>query len=749
MSFEQKPSNTILFDEFERMSLQYKAIDLTKGCPDFLPHRFIPEAIKTASSHQVHQYCSQSGLAKLRDLIAERYEKSGLKFDPETEITVTNGAQQALFLGFAAVLNPGDEILVIEPAFFSYYQLFSLLKVTPCSIHLNANDLSIPFDEIKAAIKVNTKAILINSPHNPTGKVFSGEELSEIAKIACANNLLIISDEVFEAIVFDGFKHRSIAANEGCQNRTITISSFGKTLGITGWRLGWVAAPKEITSKIRDILSATTGSLSHPLQVATITLFEKFDEIVEYNLNVYKSNLKILQEALSSGEFKFFSTQGSFFVTCDVSNQKSESDFEICKKLITEIGVAALPLSPFMHAQNNSKKWIRFCFAKDKTMIEKAAERISRKIKWTLCLLGTLILSTSLQAHAKSDTKKILVVHSYNTDFDWTNVIDKAIRSEFSGSYSRKDSGLYKRFKVSVTSEFMDTKNHSMPNEIQEKANNIINKIKSSPPDLIIISDDNALNYVGKPLKDGLIPIVFCGVNGDPVKTSMVKSFANSGNQLTGVLERYAFVGTIQLAEQLVGRNKKVYVLADASEVGESILQEFEEKRKTSTFNQLIKQAKYEIQPVFKSNKWSDWQVFLKSIDPKNSIVIFFAFFSVKNDEGRIVSIKEFQEWVKENTQIPDFGFVARHVSDGFLAGIGVSGERQGVAAARIAQRILSGTKPSQIIITNPEEYRLNVSAMRAKQLGIKVPLKLLIFATQSDHYYRSKPSFMTSGESK
>jgi ABC-type uncharacterized transport system substrate-binding protein len=358
------------------------------------------------------------------------------------------------------------------------------------------------------------------------------------------------------------------------------------------------------------------------------------------------------------------------------------------------------------------------------------------KIK-VLILLSLAFIGLHFPTHADAaDKKRIAVVHSYFTDFDWTNEIDLAIKSVFKGETPPDTKIAAKKMNVEFLTEFLNSKNFNKPSEIQEKSAEILKHIREFKPDIVLVSDDNALEYIGRPLAKDL-PVVFCGINSDPVKSGVASSAGVLKNKATGILERYAFKSIIQLAHRLVPGRRSLYILRDDSETGRAIEAELQGKRKSENLDQAIRSAGFQLKETFASNSWKEWQTFIKTIDPKNSVVFFLAFYTLKDERGRTLAIREVADWIAANSIVPNFGTATWHVANGFLATVGVSGRRQGTVAAQIAQKILLGEDPSSIPVTTPNEYRLFISPARAKQIGLTIPLDLLTYAKTTPQLFR------------
>lgn len=368
-----------IFTTISQMAHQYGAINLSQGMPDFdgplIPRQAASDAILQAKNQQSPAH----GLLNFREQIAELYQNYyQLSYCPNQEITITCGATEGLMSSFLAILNPGDEVIVFEPFFDTYLPAIEMCGAIPKVLTLRAPTFSIDFDELENAIGQRTKAILLNFPHNPTGKVLPKHDAEKLAAIAIKNDLYILSDEVYQFLVFDNEKHRPLASYPGLKERTFTISSTGKTLGLTGWRLGWVAAPIALTEAVRLVHQNITFAAARPLQEGASVGLKNLADYLPQFVSSYQQKRDYLYYGLKECGFAPLLPQSSYFILAPVPTK--EDDVSFVKKLIHEAKVAAIPCSAFYTQSNEGRSWLRFCFAKEQATLEEAIHRLKSNL---------------------------------------------------------------------------------------------------------------------------------------------------------------------------------------------------------------------------------------------------------------------------------------------------------------------------------------------------------------------------------
>ncbi|MFW9852882.1 MAG: pyridoxal phosphate-dependent aminotransferase [Candidatus Thorarchaeota archaeon] len=371
--------------EMTRKAIENDAINLSQGMPDFSPPKELIEGIKNAIQQEEHQYSVTYGRSDLRTKISEKLlSYNNLEHNPEDEITITCGAGEAIASSLMAITNPGDEIIVIEPWYENYVPLTRLAEGKPVFVQLDLNNFSLNEETVKEKITDKTKAIIINSPHNPTGKVFTKKELTFIADICKDENILAVTDEIYEHILFDNSKHISLGSLEGMEDRTITISGFSKTFSITGWRVGYVATHKKLMTGIRKVHDYLTICAPSLLQLAVLKSFELGEEYFSMLKQRYLQNRNYIVIELQKQGFKLIPPLGAYYLFADIT-PFCMNDIEFADMLVRDKGVAVVPGTSFYHKEDYSKhigeKYVRFCFSQKFETIQEAVERISEKIK--------------------------------------------------------------------------------------------------------------------------------------------------------------------------------------------------------------------------------------------------------------------------------------------------------------------------------------------------------------------------------
>lgn len=368
---------------FTRMSLlaeQHKAINLAQGFPEFDCSAEIKKLVEKYLRLGKNQYAPMAGAMVLREAISKKvFEGSGAQYHPETEITITSGATEALYVAITAAIHPGDEVIVFEPAYDSYVPAIELNGGIPVYITLDPQYKSIDWEIVAAKVTDKTKAIIVNTPHNPTGNVWTSQDLRQLAILAEKYNLVVISDEVYEHIIFDGRSHVSVSSIPELAARTFLCGSFGKTFHVTGWKVGYCLAPKTMTAEFRKIHQYLVFSVITPFQFA---IAEYLDEPEHYlNLSAfYERKRNLFIEAIRDTGFTFTPSEGSFFQNVSYKSLSDENDLELAERLTIEAGVASIPVSSFYSGVTDYKV-LRFCFAKNDDTLLRAGELLG-KILW-------------------------------------------------------------------------------------------------------------------------------------------------------------------------------------------------------------------------------------------------------------------------------------------------------------------------------------------------------------------------------
>ncbi|CAA2983299.1 probable N-succinyldiaminopimelate aminotransferase [Olea europaea subsp. europaea] len=371
---------TTIFTQMSSLAIKHGAINLGQGFPNFDGPDFVKEAAIQAIRDGKNQYARGYGVPVLNSAVSERFKKdTGLVIDPEKEVTVTSGCTEAIAATMLGLINPGDEVILFAPFYDSYEATLSMAGGEIKCITLRPPDFSIPIDELKSVVSKNTRAILMNTPHNPTGKMFTREELNAIASLCIENDVLVFSDEVYDKLAFE-MDHISIASLPGMYERTVTLNSLGKTFSLTGWKIGWAIAPPHLTWGIRQAHSFLTFATSTPMQFAAATALRAPDSYYEELRRDYMAKKSILVEGLKSVGFTVFSSSRTYFVVVDHTPFGKENDVAFCEYLIKEVGVVAIPTSVFYQNPEEGKNLVRFTFCKDEETLKSAVDRMKEKL---------------------------------------------------------------------------------------------------------------------------------------------------------------------------------------------------------------------------------------------------------------------------------------------------------------------------------------------------------------------------------
>jgi methionine aminotransferase len=366
-----------IFSEMTQLANDAGAINLSQGFPDFEVHPELIDLVAHYMRDGCNQYAPMPGIALLRERIAAKVDALyGASYDPATEITVTSGATEALFAAITAVVGANDEVIVFEPAFDSYVPVIELCGGQPVFIQLKFPEYTVDWAEVRAAISEKTKLIILNFPHNPTGAVLAHEDLNQLIQIVQDTNIVIVSDEVYEHIVFDWRPHLSLAAYPPLAERSFVISSFGKTYHATGWKLGYCLAPRTLSREIQKIHQYLTFASNTPMQHALAEFIQKKEVYLQLSA-FYQQKRDLFGRFIEKSRFKALPCHGTYFLMLDYSSITDEPDMEFAKRLTVDYGVAAIPPSMFYHKKNDYNV-LRFCFAKRDETLEEAAHRLCK-----------------------------------------------------------------------------------------------------------------------------------------------------------------------------------------------------------------------------------------------------------------------------------------------------------------------------------------------------------------------------------
>lgn len=364
---------TTIFTTMSALAREHNAINLSQGFPDFNCSPRLTELASHYLSTGFNQYAPMPGTPQLRGRVAEIMQECyGANYHPDTEITITAGATQAIYTALAAFIRPGDEVIVPEPAYDCYVPAIELHGGIPVHSSLDAGTFSINWADIKKKTGPKTRAIMINSPHNPTGAVISAEDLQQLEALVAGTNILVISDEVYEHMVFDGQQHESVARNKTLAAQSLIVSSFGKTVHSTGWKIGYVAGPKELMTEFRKVHQFLVFAVNHPLQLALADFLADKDSYLELK-HFYQAKRDLFLKLTKGSRLKPLSTAGTYFQLMSYKDISSETDTDMAIRLTTEYKLATVPLSVF-YSGKTDEQLLRFCFAKMDETLEKAAE---------------------------------------------------------------------------------------------------------------------------------------------------------------------------------------------------------------------------------------------------------------------------------------------------------------------------------------------------------------------------------------
>jgi len=368
-------TKTSIFAVMSQMANKYNAINLSQGFPDFDVSPKLIELVNKNMKLGFNQYAPMPGVMKLREVISEKTQKLyGKYYNPETEITITSGATQALYTAITAIINEGDEVIVFEPVYDSYVPAIELSGGKPIFLELKGKDYKIDWLEVQKVITSKTRMIIINSPHNPTGSTINENDIKQLEKIVTGTNIILLSDEVYEHIIFDGKKNLSFSGSKELSKRSVIVSSFGKTFHTTGWKTGYCVAPEEIMKEFRKVHQFVVYAVNTPLQYALAEYLEDENTYLELS-NMYEERRDYFINSIKASKFELIPTSGTYFQLLDYSKISDEKDTVYAEFLTKEYKVASIPVSAFYHDKVKSKV-LRFCFAKGNETLDRAAEQL-------------------------------------------------------------------------------------------------------------------------------------------------------------------------------------------------------------------------------------------------------------------------------------------------------------------------------------------------------------------------------------
>ncbi|TPE45290.1 pyridoxal phosphate-dependent aminotransferase [Pontibacter mangrovi] len=368
---------TSIFTVMSALANEHKAINLSQGFPDFNCPKPLMDLVTKYMREGFNQYAPMAGMPQLRHQIGQKTERMyGYQPDPDTEITVTSGATEALNAAITAVVKPGDEVVLLEPCYDSYAPVIRLCGGSPIYVPLALPNFSVDWDQVKKRISSRTRMVIINTPHNPTGAVIAKQDMDMLASLTSGSDILVLSDEVYEHMVFDGQQHYSALQHPQLRERSFVVSSFGKTYHTTGWKVGYAIAPPRLTAELRRVHQFTTFCTATPFQLAIADFIEEAQHYLQLP-DFYQAKRDLFVELLRQTRFEAVPSAGTYFQLAKYSGITDAYDLEFAKRLTTGTGVAAIPVSAFYHDKTDHK-YLRFCFAKSEETLRTAAEKLAK-----------------------------------------------------------------------------------------------------------------------------------------------------------------------------------------------------------------------------------------------------------------------------------------------------------------------------------------------------------------------------------
>lgn len=368
-------TGTNIFSVMSKLAEEHQAINLSQGFPDYECDPKLIEYVAEAMRQGFNQYAPMTGLPALREVIAEKMNQLyGTNYHPETEINITAGGTQAIFTALSAYIHPGDEVIIFEPAYDAYAPTIKLLGGLVKPYELAPPQYEIDWEMVKKLFSANTKMIILNSPQNPTGCVLSEKDIKALIKLTKNTDIMILSDEVYEHIIFDGKQHHSVALYPELRERSFIVASFGKLLHTTGWKLGYCLAPEQMMKEFRKIHQFNVFSVNTPMQVGIARYLKDPQSYLGLSA-FFQQKRDLFRSLLAETKFKLLPCDGSYFQCVSYEHLSDEKDVAMAERLIKEYGVASIPVSAF-YIRNTDHHVLRFCFAKKQETLEKAVERL-------------------------------------------------------------------------------------------------------------------------------------------------------------------------------------------------------------------------------------------------------------------------------------------------------------------------------------------------------------------------------------
>jgi len=368
-------AGTTIFTIMSALANEYNAINLSQGFPGFPVSSELIDLIHEKMKEGFNQYAPMPGIMTLRERISEKMQKLySAKYNPDTEITITAGGTQAIYTAITSVVKEGDEVIVFEPAYDSYVPAIELCGGIPVHLHLKPPDYHIDWNEVKKFVNQRTRMIMINTPHNPTGAILTAKDMHQLEKITHGSDIIVLSDEVYEHVIFDGYEHQSVTRYPKLGDRSFVVFSFGKTYHATGWKMGYILAPEKLMKEFRRVHQFNVFSVNTPIQHALAEYMKEkkhYDKLPAF----YQDKRDYFLKQMKGSRFKALPCSGSYFQLMDYSKISSEKDTDFAKRVTKEFGVASIPVSVFYN-RPPEQKLLRFCFAKEDEQLKKAAEKL-------------------------------------------------------------------------------------------------------------------------------------------------------------------------------------------------------------------------------------------------------------------------------------------------------------------------------------------------------------------------------------
>jgi len=377
---------TTIFTEINELALKHNALNLGQGKPDFdAPPDIVEHVVQALQAGRYNQYAPGPGTPALRRAVAEHSARFyGINIDPSANVVITSGATEGIFASVLGLVDPGDEVIVIEPCYDSYVPNVIMAHAVPVYVPLHTPTWSLDMDELRAAFSSKTRALILNTPHNPTGRVFTREELTQIAALCIEHDITVIADEVYEHLTFDDAQHIPIATLPGMFERTVTVSSSGKLFSATGWKIGWVFGPADLVEGVARAHQFITFAVHHPTQEAIAYALNLSDAYFEGFRLMYEEKRSLMMTALAGSGLRCSEPQGTYFMMVDYTQVFDGTSLEFTRYLTTEIGVACIPTEPFYCQQHShlGQGYVRLAFCKSDEMLRQVNERLT-KLKHT------------------------------------------------------------------------------------------------------------------------------------------------------------------------------------------------------------------------------------------------------------------------------------------------------------------------------------------------------------------------------